>query len=427
MWSPALMGTFYQRNLITTFCTMLGKIETRMLRHRIWCGESIMVAILLLTRHGAGGGYRTMLNTFVDDTAELLGWRRSPSASSVSRARKLLPVESCRAILRQLVDRVSACSPRRFVHPSGRRFIAIDGTNFIMPRTRQTLEAFACPQAGVWLRSHYPQALTVVAADLLKRLPLDWVLLPKGTGERDGAKRLLDLFKPGDVAVLDRGYPSREFLGLLLEREMAVVMRVTATLSGSWREVRDFLLSGEKDVIRDMPLPDGTTARVRLIRHNFRPGRPRKHQTAKPLVIVTTLTQEEGFPAEEIVRLYQARWGVETLLREIKVGFDIERFHARSVLGIEQEIAAVLIWMALGSTVQHVAEDGLPAGRRVCRNLCHGAATRIFAVWLTGDDPFLRLERELDGIRRYAYAPRPGRSFPRVRKMPHGRFRNERH
>jgi N utilization substance protein A len=56
------------------------------------------------------GSYRTMLSTFVDDTADLLGWARTPSSGSLSRARKLLPIESCRAILGQLVERVSACS-----------------------------------------------------------------------------------------------------------------------------------------------------------------------------------------------------------------------------------------------------------------------------------------------------------------------------
>ncbi|MEK7411892.1 MAG: IS4 family transposase [Planctomycetota bacterium] len=420
------MGTSSNRTLITTFCTMLGEVEVHIRRRRVWCSRSIIAAILMLTRSGARGGYRRMLATFVDDTAELLGWVTSPSAASLSRARKLLPVDSCRALLRQLVDRIASSSPRRFVHPSGRRFIAIDGTQFIMPHTRQTLEQFDRPQAGAWVRAHHPQAVTVVAADLLKRLPLDWVLLPKGIGEREGARRLLDLFQPGDVAVLDRGYPSRAFLAQLLERKIAVVMRLPAG-PRSWREAHEFLRSGQQETVCNMPLPDGATARIRLIRRNFRTGRPRQHQKAKPMVIVTTLTQEDGFSPEDIIRLYQARWGVETLLREIKVGFDLERFHARSLIGIEQEIAAVLIWIALGSTVEHAAEDGLPPGRRVYRTLCHDAATRIFTAWLAGRDPLERLNRELEAIRRYHYAPRPGRSFPRERKAPHGRFRNGTH
>jgi hypothetical protein len=419
------MSPYRRRDPITTFCALMGAVETGIRRHRVWCGRSIVIALLMLTRHGARGSYRMMLSTFVDDTAELLGWSRRPHASSLTRARRLLPVEACRSMLRQLTERISAFAPRRFAHPSGRRFIGIDGTHFIVPRTRQTLAAMDRPGGrNPWMKAHHPQALTVVAVDLLKRLPLDWALLPKGKGEREGAKRLLDVFQPGDVAVLDRGYPSHEFLGHLLERKIAVVMRLPATLSGSWREVHEFLASGAKDTTCETTLPDGSKATIRLIRHNFRPGRPKRHQKAQPMVVLTTLTAVDGFPAEEIIRLYQARWGVETLLREVKVGFDIERFHARSLNGIEQEIAAVLIWIALGSTVEHAAEAGLPEGRRVQRNLCHAAATRILRAWMEGDDPWRQFEIEVPRMQGFNTAPRPGRSFPRERKAPHGRFRN---
>lgn len=122
------MDRIHHHNPITTFCTLIDVVETRIRRHRVWCGRSIVVALLLLTRHGARSGYRRMLSTFVDDTAELLGWSRTPHASSLARARRLLPVEACRDMLRLLTERISACSPRRFAHPSGRRFIAIDGT-----------------------------------------------------------------------------------------------------------------------------------------------------------------------------------------------------------------------------------------------------------------------------------------------------------
>lgn len=382
---------------------------------------------MLLTRPSAGLGYRMLMGRFVRSTRELLGWSHPASPGSFSRARQLLPVSSMRAVLKQVIERVSACVSRRFIHPSGRRFIAIDGTKFIMPRTRETMEEFDRPHAGKWLRAHHPQAVTVIAADLLKRLPLDWVLLPKGLGERVGALQLLDLFKPGDVAVLDRGYPSRPFLAALIGRRIDVVMRLPATLNGSWREVHDFMRSGAKETICDSELPGVGVVRVRLVRHNFRPGRPRKHQSAKPMVVLTTLMPEDGFTAEQIVQLYHARWGVETLLREIKVGFSVERFHARSLVGIEQEIAAVLLWIALGSSIEHVAEDGLAPGRRVYRSVCHGWATIIFDTWIAGGDPMAEFEEAVTAARRDHYAPRKGRSFPRERKSPHGRTRNGSH
>ena len=421
------MGSYRTRDLLATFTKLVpDQIDTRIRRRRVWCGRSIFVAVMLLTRRGASGGYRMLMRRFMEDTARLLGWCDNASAASLSRARKLLPVESCRQVLHQLVERISACTPRAFLHWSKRRFIAIDGTKFIMPRTRQTLAKFDRPGSS-WIQAHHPQAVTVVAADLLKRLPLDWVLLPKKRGERDGALQLLKHFRPGDVAVLDRGYPSRPFLAELLKRQIAVVMRLPATLSGSWREVHDFMRSGEKERVCDVELPGGARAKVRLIRNNFRVGRPRKHQVAKPMVVMTTLMADEGFTEKEIVQLYQARWGVETLLREIKVGFDVERFHARSLVGVEQEIAAVLVWIALGSALQIAAEDGLPEGRRVYRTLCHAWASEVLAAWFKGGNALAEFEKALPALRADHYLPRPNRSYPRERKRPFGRFRNGSH
>ena len=112
------------------------------------------------------------------------------------------------------------------------------------------------------------------------------------------------------------------------------------------------------------------------------------------------------------------------MLREIKCSFTIERFHARSLQGIEQEIAAVFAWIALGSAIQHLAEAGLPEGRRVYRNLCFDSASNIIAAWLQGQDPGPLIEREIDAIRRYHYLPKADRHFERKRKAPHGRFCN---
>lgn len=381
----------------------------------------MFIALLLMTRAGVRSSYRRMLERFVDETAAFLDWDETPSASGFSQARKRLSVAQCRGVLASVIERISACSRARFRHASGRRFIALDGTQLIMPRVPETLSRFARPKANSWLSSHFPQAVTLIAVDLFKQLPLEWRLLKKGIGEREGALGMLELFKPGDVAVLDRGFPSRDFLQSLMERRIDVVMRMPVG-ERSIGFVRDFVDSGARSTIAAVDFADGSRVSVRLVRRNFRIGRPRVHQKAKPMVVLTTLKVEDGFADEEILRLYTARWGVETVLREIKCEFDVERFHARSIQGVEQELAAVMVWIALASGLQQLAEEGLAEDRRVMRNLCFDIAARLLGRVLSGEDLWATLDRRLDALRRFSAKVRPGRSYPRERKSPLGRF-----
>jgi hypothetical protein len=311
-----------------------------------------------------------MMSTFVSDTAAFLHWDHRPSLSSLSEARSKLGLDQCRTILRQVAARLETMTPNRFRHPSGRRFIGMDGLRLIAPRSPDTRRHLNEAKNNPWFASHCPQALTVVAVDLMRRLPLDFVLLPKGRGERAGAEQLAAHFQPGDVAVMDRGFPARWLLAEFLGRGIDVVVRMVGAKIGAWPEVAAFLKSGKVSAVIDMRIDRNRTVPMRLVRRNFRRGRPRRGQTPETMVILTTLKEEAGFDRESIIKLYEARWGVESLFREVKCEFDVERFHAKTVAGIQQEIAAVLAWIGFASAIQLIAECKLPEGRRVLRTLC---------------------------------------------------------
>lgn len=53
------------------------------------------------------------------------------------------------------------------------------------------------------------------------------------------------------------------------------------------------------------------------------------------MVILTTLRAEGGFTRDEIVKSYGARWGIETIFRELKSFAGLEPLHAKSALGVE--------------------------------------------------------------------------------------------
>jgi len=416
------MGTFHPHEFLRFVLGTLSHLGTKFDRQRCWCPRSVFAAVLLLTRARRRTTYRSMMQTFVDDTAALLGWTKRPSVASLSAARAKLGVADCRMMLRVLSERLATMTPARFKHASGRRFIGLDGVRFVCPRSRDTRRRLNEAKYNSWFSSHCPQALAVVAVDLLKRLPLDFVLLPKGRGERLGAQVLSGHFIPGDVAVMDCGFPARWLLKEFLGKKIDLLLRMTAATAGSWPEVAAFLRSGKTEAIVPVRIDRTTTVPLRLVRRNFRRGRPRRGQVPQTMVILTTLTTDQGFDRESIIALYAARWGVETIFREMKCEFDIERFHARSVAGIEQEIAAVLAWIAFASAIQLLAESKLPDGRRVYRTLCFDEATRVMNAILAGHDLSEALITAIDNVCRYHYGNRSGRSFPRERKSPLGRF-----
>jgi len=416
------MATPRPHEFIRFVNSTIGSLGERFVRARMWSPRSVFIAVLLLTRARRRTTYREMMNTILTDAAGFLDWARRPSLSSLSAARGKLDLESCRTILRLLSERLMTMIPKRVRHPSGRRFIALDGLRLIAPRSADTRAKLNAMKYNAWLASHCPQALCVVAVDLLRRLPLDFVLLPKGKGERLGAERLADHFRPGDVAVMDRGFPARSLLTEFLGRNLDLVVRMVAAKAGSWPEVAAFMRSGKTEAIVDIVLDRDHTTRMRLIRRNFRTGRPRRGQKVETMVILTTLMPDDGFDRDAIITLYTARWGIESIFREVKCEFDIERFHARSVNGIQQEIAAVLAWIAFASAVQLIAETNLPDGRRVMRTLCFAEATKIMQAIFAGTDLENVLREALENVCRYHYAPRPGRSYLRERKAPIGRF-----
>jgi len=382
----------------------------------------VVTAVLLLTRPDQRSSYSTLLTSLAEETCRWLGWANTPTRSSLSVARGKVPVATFRQVLHRLVDHLSGLVPGSWRHHDDRRFVAVDATSLVCPRSPSLLKKLDRPHARPFVLTHYPRALVVVAFDVIRRLPLEWILLPKGRGERAAAEPLLRRLRPRDVMILDRGYPARWLLESFVDHGIDVVMRMTAAKAGSWPEVARFLASGAATEVITMTIGKGKTVTVRLLRRNPPRGRPLKHQRRETMVILTTLLPRHGFEAKDIFDLYGRRWDIESLFREMKESFTIERFHARTLEGIQQEIATVLMWIALTAVIHAAVQDGLTDGKRANRTACREVA-RICLVNAIAGRP-TNIERLIAEARRHAYKPRLGRSFPRVSQLPFGRSRH---
>jgi len=272
---------------------------------------------------------------------------------------------------------------------------------------------------------HNPQGLMVMAADLFRRLPLDWSLTGKGIGERTSMQELVQRmpFQAGDVAVMDRGFPSRHLFAALIEKGVDIIARMSASKAVAWKELQPFLASSAKSADVTLTLPgaaESITVHVKVVERDPQRGRPRAGTKKERMVIVSTLTEEDGFDRKALIKLYAARWGIESLFKEMKSFMQTEDFHSRTVHGCEQELVAAMIWMALASFLQSESERTLN-GRRVVRADCLRAATDLLAAILSGRPIQDQINHDIEALRMFSYAPRPDRHYPRECKRPFGR------
>ena len=352
---------------------------------------------------------------------------RPPSASGFSQARHLFSNDMARSAWRAAMERTAGLLPKE---PSGRRWIAMDGSWILAPRSRSCTKRWSVPSG-----SALPQAVVVTAWDVRNRLPVGFCVLPKKTGERDAIDELLPHLRAGDVALVDRGFPSDALFGRLIDRGVDLLARMTVGGS-AWAETAAFMAGKELDAVLPVEVvgEDGARRRVpmRFIRRVFEVGRPKKGQSREVMVLVTTLLDAAEHSAENLIARYQERWAIETAYREMKLTFAIEHFHSPDADRIVQELYALMTWLCLAAGMEAQVQALLEAKRGPIdpedprrwminrTNLYHFTDQAFWAA--SSDDSWERYQTtyqaHCDTLVRYAQRKRPGRSSPRTRLAP---------
>ena len=256
----------------------------------------------------------------------------------------------------------------------GRRVFALDGSKFNLARSEELDRHFGRPTSA-----HFPQATVSALVNVASALPCDVLIAPYGSCERKLLLQHLDVLQHGDVVVLDRGHPSHDVLRALLERKLDFLVRVPE--SSSFDAVEVFRQSGGND-------------------HRVVIAPPKKRRGLEPIEL-------------RAVKLQKAD------------DFDQRQFHARTALGVEQEILAqelfiVIARFLMATAAEHADVDYRDISRK---SAVLGLAAYISRVCL--DDPRSAatwLPRLLARIARTRDKRRAGRSFPRRSFKPGPRW-----
>ena len=309
----------------------------------------------------------------------------------------------------------------------GRHAKLVDGFTLTMPDTPENQEVF--PQ----LRTQrpgvgFPIARVCAVLSLATACVYDVAIGPyegKETGENALLRGMLETFDENDVVVFDRYYCSFMMLALLSLRGVHVCARQHQLRSSDFRRGRrlgpaDHLITWHRPQRPTWMSPEQydrvpETLTLRELQFNVRvPGR-----RVETLIVVTTLTDPQVYPKEEIAALYGFRWNVELDIRHIKQTLHLDHVRCKTPEMVRRELWVTLLAYNL---IRKVLATAATTHEKQPRHLGFTFACQtILASWMllsTGScrDADALYHTMLASLAAHEVADRPGRIEPRVVK-----------
>jgi hypothetical protein len=253
----------------------------------------------------------------------------------------------------------------------------------------------------------------IVVDASIERLTVDERSLAKAHIEALGGMRLSGVERKV-IVIFDRGYPSKDFIKYLQDKEIKYVMRVQKRFNPRIDRMRN----GSKSIM----LSEGIRTRVIVFRL----------KSGEREALITNLEEGEmetaAFP-----ELYYKRWPIETKYNQLKQKMELENFSGRLVDNIKQDFYAMMTVSNMLASSLREANEKIPKGTRKKKrryeyraNVNHAVGVlkdRLIGILIT-DDRLARkyLYRELVSEIRWRIVPiRPNREVPRKEnlKKPH--------
>lgn len=306
---------------------------------------------------------------------------------------------------------------------------AIDGTLLDVPDTVETRKHF-----GVWGSRHdgkgSPKARVSQLFDVLNEVTINAQIAPKSWGERRLAQRHLSFLTAEDLLLLDRGYPAFWFFVAIRQKNAHFCARLDGT---QWEIVKEFIKAGVRE--KEISLTPSTAAiktceiyqlptdplKLRLIRVDLPSGEVE--------VLITSLLDKVAFPAVLFQELYHLRWPVEEDYKRLQSRLEVENWSGITVLAVYQDFHAAIFTKNFAAILAHPAQDLVAQMHDACQydykinmtNLISKLKdSLLFLFWDHSLSPllhslWLQMISTTEPIR-------PGRSFPRNKKVKRRRF-----
>jgi len=349
--------------------------------------------------------------------------------SRLESVRRRIEVSQMNALRDILPDSQILAACRDAGHEFRKRLLTPVVTVFHM------IAAALCPEGSfrsAWQSTGAPPISSGSLADARARLPLRVVAAFMHTmiavsyavgryrdSEQALMREVLPKLAPGDLIVADRHFAGANLYAEYLAGGQEFVTRKHQGLKVG--RLKRLVKHGRGDFVTELrvlphhrradpSLPE--TVRVRMIRVT---AIIRGRQTK--IWLATSLLDAEEYPADEIARLYAARWKVETLIRELKVACGADVLRSKKPDGVRKELAARMT--AMNMVRMLMIEAALAHGEEPSALSFSNAMRLVTATsQKMSEAPAWRLpglyEEMLAGIAAETVPERPGRNEPRA-------------
>jgi len=267
------------------------------------------------------------------------------SNSAYCQARKRLPLD----ILCRVRVGVAAAGEKAAALWHGLRPKLIDATTVSLPDTQKNQRAY--PQSSTQKPGcGFPLLRLLGVFSLSTGVLLDYAKSNKHQHEVRLLWTMLDLFKPSDVAIADRGFCSYVLMALLLLRQVSCLFRLHRRRPADLRKGKRL---GKNDRLFTWLVPPQkpdwlpqswwkkipVKLTVRVIRFRLcSPG-----YRTESVTLVTTLLDAQKYSAQDIAGLYARRWKIELWFRDIKTSMGMEVLRCKSPQMVHKELEMFFI------------------------------------------------------------------------------------
>jgi len=195
--------------------------------------------------------------------------------------------------------------------------------------------------------------------DPINLITVDAQIAPYVVSEQDLLVEHLKYVGAGDILLLDRGYPSMSLFYRLAALGVDFCVRMK---EDSWKAVKAFRASGERDAMIEITLPAkdahlledypqmaGRKLQLRLVRVELEGGVTE--------ILCTSLVDDGKFLYEDFKDLYHCRWNVEESFKLFKSRLEIENFSGKTAHAVKQDFYAKVFMMSLCALLAFPIEE----------------------------------------------------------------------
>lgn len=285
-----------------------------------------------------------------------------------------------------LLDKVNNWfySETNFKKYRGYRLLAIDGTVIELHNSEELRNTYGyIKNQNALVARARAATLYDVENDMIIASKIDNYKSSERTMAEELISDMCNIGKYNDLILFDRGYPSRDLINFIEERDVKYLMRVSS------RFLFEVVNTRYSDEIIQVKYK-GKIIKMRVIKLTLDSGE---------IETLITNIYDDNFTIGDFKNLYFKRWGIEIKYNEIKNKLQIENFSGKTPIAIEQDFYATMYLANMVSLAkqdanekidEHYKERNLKYEYKVNTNILIGKLKDKLILMISSNNPWKR-------------------------------------